>query len=596
MSRADRQVAPAGEPDRWGAVLEFERFLGNPARADSILSYKRALELDEAEEYPEKELAQLDAWGLQKFYMPVALGGRLRDYEELSRLVCSLARRDCSLPLAHMMSFVAATVAWLGGTDEQRKKVARLIENGERLAVMLHEKEHGSDLLACEVTARPTEQGYELAGEKWVVGNASRCRAMVVFAKTSERGERSFSLLLIDKRDLDRKAYEEMLPLKTHGVRAHEVGGIRFDNCAVPANALIGGEGRGLELVLLCSNITRVVATSVSLGACETALRLAVDFARQRRIYGYTVFNLPYPRRIIVRAFTDLLVSDCLILSATRALHLIPQQASVFAASLKSLVPGLLERTVASLSEVLGARSFLREGHPWSIFQKILRDISIVRLAHFGTTVSRSHLAAQLYSLVKHRRQHEPSDLRGLDATFARLFCLREPLREFDAKALELAARGDDELILGLRHALERLKGQSDSHVALLKRLEILVAHLARLDNGVEDLRKESPRNFGRSPKLFDMAEAYSALHAASACVQLWLHNRGMISAFFDEGDWLVLSLDSLLRQLSLSHLLEPDPEEDARAERVAAEILRRFDEEQSFTLLPLPLYGRADA
>jgi len=582
--------------ERYQAALDFERFLGDPTQSRSVLSHERALELDESETYPAQELAQLESWGLQRFYVPARLGGRFRDYEELAALVRNLGRRDCAASLAHLMSLSAGSIIWLAGSAGQQEKMAGLIEEGERLAIILHEKDHGSDLLACEVEARSAPAGFQVNGEKWVVGNARRARAMVVFVKTGEAGPKGFSLIFVDKRELDPAQFEELGPYKTHGVRSHEVAGIRFNDCAVSAASLIGCEGKGLELVLICSQITRVIATSVCLGATDTALRLVTGFAQQRRLYGQTVFELPYPRRALVRAFVDLLLSDCMTLAATRALHVLPRQASVFAAAVKSLVPALLERTVGDLSEVLGARFFVREGHPWAIFQKILRDLPIVRLAHFGTTISRSHLAGQLHSLVKHRRNETRAGAKDLDEQFGQLFDLESSLPEFEMSALELSSKGRDDMIRGLHHGLDRLRDDADELAqALVARLEILVGHLQQLDQGVQALWDHDPRTFGRSAKLFDFATSYALLHAAAACVQLWIHNRKSLGTFFAQGDWLVFALDRLLQQLGLFHLL-PVTSENSFEQQIAEELLKRYAEGRSFGVLPIALYGRLNA
>ncbi len=373
-------------PEAYRVIERLEAQLGDPDDVDQVLSFKRAVELDERDEYPEDACALLDRLGIQDYYIPVTEGGRLTSFEELAAIGRTVARRDLTTAIAHHKTFLAAVHVWVAGSASQRRRTAVHVRAGGRMALAYHEKEHGSDFQACETVAQATDAGaYVLNGEKWFVNNATLGDLQTVFAKTGDRGgPRGFSLFLVDKRELTPGAYAHLPKLKTHGARGVDFSGIRFTNARLGPDCLIGPLGGGLELSLRSFQITRTLVPSISLGAADTALRAVLEFALERRLYGKTVFELPRPRAMLVDAFVDLLACDCVVIASARALHLAPEEMRLWSAVTKYFVPATVSAMLNDLNEVLGARAFLREGHKFGIFQKIVRDHGAVPMFHAG--------------------------------------------------------------------------------------------------------------------------------------------------------------------------------------------------------------------
>src|SRR6185503_17814861 len=272
-----------------------------------------------------------------------------------------------------------------------------LIRGGGKIAFGLTERTHGSDLLANELEAREEGDRLVFSGEKWLIGNATRSTAMTLFARTrADGGPRGFTVLFADKRLLDSSGFHHLPKVKTVGLRGSDLSGISFDRCAAPAASRIGPAGSGFELALKALQITRILCPGLSLGAGDTALRLVLDFALTRRLYGGRLFDIPHARATISSAFIDLLICDCVAISAARALQAYPGQASVWSAAAKYFVPATVEQVMRDLSVVLGARFFLRDGHPWNMFQKMVRDSSIVSVVDGSAMVQLHALGLQL--------------------------------------------------------------------------------------------------------------------------------------------------------------------------------------------------------
>ncbi|MFB7939397.1 acyl-CoA dehydrogenase, partial [Streptomyces sp. NPDC056049] len=280
--------------------------------------------------------AVLDAYGFNAELVPRALGGRLDRLDVLGRVLRPVFRRDASLGFGYGLNcFFAAVPVWTAGTGEQRRRTARLLLEGRRLAVARHEVAHGNGFVQDEFTASPAPGGgFTLGGRKTAVANASRATGLLVFARTGEgAGGRSHSVLLLDRRDLPAGRLLDLGCRRTAGLRGAEFGDLRARDCPVPRAALVGGVGDGHELSLRSSLVIRGLIPSIVLAGADSALRTVARFAVRRRPGGRSSLEVRYVRDALAGAFVDLLICDCLALVATRALHLLPRRMSASAAA-----------------------------------------------------------------------------------------------------------------------------------------------------------------------------------------------------------------------------------------------------------------------
>jgi len=574
---------------------ELEKYLGDPWTSGNAFSYQNSLELDERSEYPGNACELVEQWGLHLYYVPVADGGKLESFEEFLSLIRIIARRDFTVAVAHFKTYLGAAAVWVAGSDQQRARLAQIIKNGEQVALGLTEKDHGSDLLATETRAIKDLDSYHLSGEKWLINNATRSTALTIFARTDMNGgPRGFSLFLVEKKALQESSYTHLPKILTHGIRGADISGIRFDDCPIPPGALIGPSGFGLEITLKSFQLTRTMVAGLSLGAADTALRTTLRFAQARRLYGETVFAIPNARRILVNAFLDILVCDCVAITAARSLHAATARMSVWSAAVKYFVPTQIENVIGNLSTVLGARYFLREGHDLNIFQKMLRDNAIASLFDGSTVVNLNMIAQQLRSLAHHRAQErQVEDGEALRQTLQSIFSLEQPLPRFEPANLELFNRGQDDVLMGVKMALASLHtAETNSEVAgdALEKIigltgEVL-EEIEALDQSLTEMEKVHGSKLSQAPAIFELAKRYALLFASATCLHLWIHNRRTADGFLAQGTWLVLCLDRLLGNLRPGRASLPD----SYYETVAQRLVELDQEDRLFSIVPMPL------
>lgn len=572
---------------QYSAAESLEQRLGDPFAPGNAFSFGNAVALDEREEYPEQACEILDALKVSDYYIPSHLGGELKSFEEFIAVLRVIARRDLTVAIAHGKTYLGAVAVWVGGSEEQRRRLVEIIRDGSQVALALTERSHGSDLLASEAEATSIAGGYTLSGEKWLINNATRGRALTVFAKTGNGSDpRGFSLFLVEKNEDARSTWKTLPKIKTHGIRGADISGISFDRTLLPEDSVIGRVGAGLEIMLKAFQLTRTVITGLSLGAADTALRITMDFALTRRLYGDSVFAIPHARRLLCDAFIDLLICECLSIASARSIHVEPEQMSVRSAIAKFFVPTTVEKILKSLSVVMGARQYLRQEHCDGVFQKIYRDNAILSLFDGSTAVNLHAIGAQLGQLTR-RVEHAYGELADLSGRLARIFSLTQTLPDFDTAALELHNRGRDSVLQGLKLSFEKLSS-IDSKDATL---ELIIERTQSILNEVERQRERvaaslKDNGFNKSPEMFEQAERYCALEAAACCVHTWVHNREVLGEFFKRGDWLVLSLERLLVRLGRRRTILPGEHE----QRVAEELERLFNERQLFSIVPFQL------
>ncbi|HEY0098836.1 MAG TPA: acyl-CoA dehydrogenase [Pyrinomonadaceae bacterium] len=576
------------------AAETLERLFGDPFAPENAFSFKNAVALDEREEYPAQACQLLDALKVSDYYIPSTLGGKLASFEEFINVLRVIARRDLTVAIAHGKTYLGAIATWVGGSPEQQQRLAEIIRSDAQVALALTERSHGSDLLASEVEAGSIAGGYKLSGEKWLINNATRARTLTVFARTGTASDpRGFSLFLLEKSDGARSTYRTLPKIKTHGIRGADISGIRFENTFLPADSVIGQVGAGLEIMLKAFQLTRTVITGLSLGAADTALRVALEFALARKLYGDSVFAIPHARRLLCDAFIDLLICECLTVASARSIHVEPEQMSLRSSISKYLVPTMVEKLLKSLSIVLGARQYLRQEHCEGIFQKVYRDNAILSLFDGSTVVNLHAIAIQLGHLTRGSQSTQEREAE-LSNQLARIFSLTEPLPDFDPAALTLHNRGRDSILQGFALSLEKLSSIEPKETGDGATLALIESRARAILSEVESQREfitASLRDsgFNKSPEMFEQAERYCLLEAAACCVHLWVYNRETLGGFFGRGDWLVLSLERLLVRLGERRRVLPAEHE----ERVAEEMQRLYEEERLFSLVPFQLAPR---
>jgi alkylation response protein AidB-like acyl-CoA dehydrogenase len=554
--------------------------LGDPGDEANPLGFGAMVTRDAAEAFPVK-LASRVAPELALCFVPTEHGGELSTVDDSLMKVRVAARRDVTVMPATMFSITAATCVLLAGSPEQRAYVVKLLADGRPIGFALSEADHGSDLLANSCELAPTPEGQlRLTGEKWLVGLGERCDAAVVVARSGGRGAAAFTAVLVDGEPLRGARGSWQRPT---GMRGIDFVGLRFDGAELDQTAVVGLPGRGMETAMKAMQVVRAYSTAANLACADTGLRLTMDFAHGHRITGRQAASYPAVRRELATTAATMFACDAVALTTARALHSLPEQASVTASVAKKVLTDGSEEIFTRCADVLGTRSLLRDGR-FAAFEVARRDNGVVRFIDTSPVANLRLVAMQLAQWAAGFNQL-PDPFTVTNELVA-AFNLDAELPALRLDALRLSARGRDEVTAALpfvvaaaRRALCDEPGPDNR-----ARVDRAVLRLSTLEMALGGLRRDVlwakerlGAAFGGSLEQLDLTERFCRLHAAASCVHLWWFNRdrSLFGAEPASTGWLSAALFVLLDRA------------DGGADRLDA-----LDTESAFTLLG-DMHGR---
>lgn len=459
--------------------------------------------------------------GLHLSVVPEELGGRLMDLHQTMLAIRTAARRDLSVMPSTLISVTALAVALVAGDERAVTQVAEAIRAGETVGFAMSEASSGSDVLA--TTARLVDQdggGYLLTGDKWLMGGGSRCRlAVVVAAHAERRGPGAFSAVLVELPTAMVAA-----PTPTLGMGRCEFTDLHLVDVPVPAEAVIGAPGRGLDLAMRAQQLVRVLSTVAPVAAMDTGLRLAVRHLDAALAAGRRISASPAVRDMVGSCAVELVLADVMTSTAGRLLQVAPHRSGLASAVVKHLAPLVARRQLLRATDLLGARSVLAEGEG-AVLARMRADTEVVR--YIDTSVAANLRTIDLY-LSRYDTEHlAAADDAALDPVFAAgLFDAEATLPRLDLTRLALRPSADDPVLLGLGRAcaeVEALLGEEDPALAALATWTGDKLRDALLSQA--EYRAQSGRRGAAALPVAAITDL-CWLWAAACCVHLWLHNR----------------------------------------------------------------------
>ncbi|WP_368935765.1 acyl-CoA dehydrogenase AcdA [Bacillus sp. SH8-8] len=245
-----------------------------------------AAERDEEERFDRELFDQMAELGLTGIPWPEEYGGIGSDYlayviaiEELSR-VCASTGVTLS---AH--TSLAGWPIFNFGTEEQKQKFLRPMAEGKKIgAYGLTEPGSGSDAGGMKTIAKRDGDHYILNGSKIFITNGGIADIYVVFALTDpESKQRGTSAFIVES---DTPGFSVGKKESKLGIRSSPTTEIMFEDCRIPVENLLGGEGQGFKVAMQTLDGGRNGIAAQAVGIAQGALDASVEYARERHQFG----------------------------------------------------------------------------------------------------------------------------------------------------------------------------------------------------------------------------------------------------------------------------------------------------------------------
>jgi alkylation response protein AidB-like acyl-CoA dehydrogenase len=233
-----------------------------------------------------KELGKL---GLLGIIFPPEYGGAGMGYVEYITAIEELSRVDGSLGIivaAH--TSLCSNHIFIAGNEAQKKKYVSKLATGEFIGAWgLTEPSSGSDAGSARMSATKTKGGWVLNGTKTFITNGGHADVLVVLAVTDRAAHtHGLSAFAIEK---DMKGFRPGKKENKLGLRASDTSELIFEDCFVPRENLVGGEGNGFIDAMRVLDGGRISIAALSLGMAEGAYEAALKYSKQRKQFGKAI-------------------------------------------------------------------------------------------------------------------------------------------------------------------------------------------------------------------------------------------------------------------------------------------------------------------
>lgn len=488
-----------------------------------------------------------------------------------------LCRRDTSSTVNLGLSFLGICSILLFGREDQKIACKDLVSKHGKLCFAVSERDHGSDVFSNEFSARRMNNGdWMMNGEKWLIGNGSDADCFTILARTSSEtdDESAFSLFCVFKSDLRGGNYFPAERTLTEGVKAMNLGGFSFKDAVFPGNSLIGEEGDGLRLILLALQVHRAVLSFMPIGILDTGLRLVISFTKERLLYGSRLLEMHHVKCKIIDCFLDLVMCEILSWTAARLAHFIPELLLLYgnAAKYENTTRG--EKSLKTLSEILGARGFVRFDFFDGLFGKLERDVRFLKIVDGSSDVLLDEISGNLRRVFENI---EEAHLQHQDI-LSEVFSLEEEVPgKIDSGRLQPTkiVGKDSDPILATLVVKEPLVGFEDGHTTL----QDLSKNLRELISTRKKLRPVR-----RSFEMMNLADRYCKFALCGCAIRILYHNR---TSAMSSG----LNLEAIVNGI-LFKIWREQNQSFQRFENNDQEIfsilMTNFEQTKSFSLVPI--------
>ena len=248
-----------------------------------------AVEMDATEEFPTemaREMATLHYFGLE---VPEKYGGAGLDTVSYSIVIEEISRSCAAMGLCLVVhNGVAVYPVYKFGNEEQKQNFLVPMAKGEKIGTFcLTEPNAGSDASSLETIAIRDGNGYILNGNKVFVSNGGVSGFNLIFAITSLSDKRKgYSVFIVES---EREGLEKGPTEALMGMRGNPVCPIVLNDCRVPEENRLGGEGEGMKIALSTLNGGRLGIASQALGIAQASLDVSLKYAKERYQFGQSI-------------------------------------------------------------------------------------------------------------------------------------------------------------------------------------------------------------------------------------------------------------------------------------------------------------------
>lgn len=342
--------------------------------------------VDHEDVYPVAAIKELARRGYTSLTLPEELGGRGLGFAHCAALFEEASYASAAVGISLITILQAQTIIHLFGADSLKRAVLPEFGRGLITSYALTEANHGSDIRSLDTKAVRNGDRWILSGRKSFITSGSAAEAYVILAETPV-GVSAFFV----RQGMDGVSTEEGPNAATFGLRNGPHVDLVLDRVALPADHLIGVEGKGVRQAVTTLDYSRTMAAAISLGIARAAFDGALAFAAGRSAFDRKILDFQGIQWYFADMLAEIDAARLLTYEAARKLddH---DDIARFGSEAKLLASRVATDTAARAVQICGAYGVMESAR----FGRYLRDAKAYEIAGGSSEILKNTIAKRL--------------------------------------------------------------------------------------------------------------------------------------------------------------------------------------------------------
>ena len=277
--------------------------------------------LDREAAYPSEFVAALTKSGFLATLIPEAYGGAGLSLSAAAAVLQEIQRAGCNGAACHAQMYIMGTLLRHGSEAQKARYLPRVASGELRLqAFGVTEPASGTDTGSITTAARREGGHYVVNGQKIWTSRAAQSDLMLLLARTTPRDQvrkrtDGLSVFILDMQAA-KEAGLSIRPIRT--MMNHSTTEVFFDNVRVPAENLVGEEGKGFRYILSGMNAERILIAAECVGDAQWFIERATAYAKERVVFGRPIGQNQGVQFPIAKAYASMRAAELMMREATR--------------------------------------------------------------------------------------------------------------------------------------------------------------------------------------------------------------------------------------------------------------------------------------